>query len=265
MTKNKPILLVCFVIILFTQLLVYNGYSEAFSQKHARAVCLLCRYPNKIWLDFLASFHSYSVYVVVDDTSDISEFKREYPTIHFVQIGEEECRNAGYINMNFTVKKDCTAWEKGLYYFTKKESYQQVWFFEDDVFFRSESDLLQIDKQYSSQDLLSAPHKKRGENGPWHWSRISVTHPGPHYAAMCCAIRASRALLNHLESVAEKHKTLYFLEALFPTEAHQLTYAEPDELHTITFNSNHAQFAPGNLYHPLKDIEMHKKLRSKSG
>jgi hypothetical protein len=252
--------ILCLIIIILCQYDYYSCTIEKF-ETDKTASCLLCKHPKKIWLDFLSSFKSYDVYVVVDDDSDISEFKQSYPKITFVQISDNECRKEGYINMNFTIKKECSAWEKGIYYFTKKQNYSNVWFFEDDVFFRNEMDLLNIDKQYPSQDLLSAPHAK-AVAGTWHWSVIHVSHAEPHYAAMCCAIRVSRTLLKQLERVAKKHKTLYFLEAMFPTESHDLTYAEPNELKTITYNDKHTTYIPGNIYHPLKDIDMHKRIRN---
>jgi hypothetical protein len=81
---------------------------------------------------------------------------------------------------------------------------------------------------------------------------------------MCCAVRVSKALLEKIETIATKHKTLYFLEALFPTEAHAMKHDTPDALQTITPGTKHDKFLPGNIYHPVKDIDSHNTIRNSS-
>jgi hypothetical protein len=248
------------ILAIFREITNINESIDAF-QNPPPAVCLLCRYPDPIWMDFLSSFTHYRVYVVVDSDKNISEFTNTYKTLTFIQIPDDECKAHGYMNMNYFVRKDCTAWEKAMYYFSKHASYNHVWFIEDDVFFHKESDLIHIDTQYPTSDLLSAPYNKLDKNTWSHTNHTKILHPEPHYEALCCAVRMSSALLNRIETVAGTHKTLYFLEALLPTEAHNLTYDTPDELKTITWNHVHTNFIAGNIYHPLKDITRHKKIR----
>ncbi len=60
---------------------------------------------------------------------------------------------------------------------------------------------------------------------------------------------------------AEKHKTLLFLEALFPTVAikNKLKYANPNEFNNIIYryNYNKKDININNLYHPVKDLNNH--------
>lgn len=121
-------------------------------------VCLICYKPNDIWVDFLSKFTKYDIYIIIDDNS-VSNYKEQYSkfsNINIIQINDNECKKNGFINMNFTIKMDITAWEKSLYYFSSiNTQYTNVWFFEDDVFFYDEKCLLDIDSKYNNSDLLS--------------------------------------------------------------------------------------------------------------
>lgn len=223
------------------------------------AVCLLCFKPSQEWITFLSSFKKYDVFVCADDNS------MDYGK-GVIQIPNLVCQINGYRNLNFTLKKDITAWEKALYYFSTRD-YDQVWFFEDDVYFYSEQTLLDVDAQYPLSDLLtnSGGINIEGTDTDWHWKRISINLPPPYFCAMVCACRMSKALLSAISSYASTNGTLFFLEACFPTlcKNSQLLYDTPKELHTITYKRQFAiqEIQRQNLYHPMKNIPLHTQLR----
>ena len=71
-------------------------------------------------------------------------------------IDDEKCKLNGYVNAEFKSDKIVNAWDKALYYFgVENKNYEFIWFLEDDVFFHEENTLIQIDNQYSREDLLS--------------------------------------------------------------------------------------------------------------
>jgi len=234
------------------------------------AVCLLCRVPNDVWINFLLTFKDYEVYIVVDDNAvNYVEKYSKYPSLHIIQIPNSECSAQGYRNMNFTMKKSITAWEKAMYYFTQKnQSYDRIWFFEDDVFFYGEDTLRSIDRVYEEGDLLSNQYTENttGDKVGWNWARVDMKLPPPWYKAMCCAIRLTKRLLNVVRDYAEKHKTLFFLEAMFPTlcKQYSLVYHTPTELYHVKFKSDFKEtdITTKEVYHPMKEIARHRSLRS---
>lgn len=270
------------------------GESGAISDN---CICLISRKPNPTWLDFLGKFKAHDVFVVVDDNDiDYAQVYRDkYPSTNFVQLDNSECERLGFANMNYLIKKRVTGWEKAVYYFSKlNRNYQNTWFLEDDVFIYDEETLQRIDAQYEGYGILAQSCTERQQSRSWnHWTNTQInfvplyesTAPGnrtrrvlrylsrlsayvqspPHFKSMVCAIRISNTLLGHIADYADKNKTLFFLEALFPTVAMQysLPYGTPRELQTILFrhdwtgqNVNKTQ-----LFHPVKDVELHQVFR----
>ena len=233
------------------------------------SLCVICLKPNKIWLDFLQNFTHYDVYMVVDDNSiDYKSEYKEYTKVNIVQVPDEECKKKGYIDMNFIIKKKVTGWEKAVYYFsTINTTYTNVWFVEDDVFIYNENTLLNIDTTYKSADLLTnvCSENLTGKSTVWHWTRIRIKLEPPFYRAMCCAIRVSKQLISKIRDYARVHKTLFFLEALFPTlcKYYKLEYDVPHELIDIDYHPNVIENIDKNhLYHPIKDIDRHRLYRN---
>jgi hypothetical protein len=94
----------------------------------------------------------------------------------------------------------------------------------------------------------------------------------PHYSGMMCITRLSNRLLKAIKLYAATYKTLFFLEALFPTIASHFAFsrAQPEELLTITFRD---PFFEDNLdedlarlethiFHPIKDLNKQLELRT---
>ena len=225
------------------------------------AICLITFRPNKIWCDFLDAFSNYKIFIIVDDNHfDLSDFL--YENIVFVKVEYEKCILNGYINSNFTLKKIISGWDKALYYFGIEETdYDFVWFLEDDVFFYNENTIIQIDKQYTSEDLLSNIFKESANKNEWHWDKIDIEYPPPYYYGMMCIVRFSRKMISCINDYAYKNNVLFFLESLFPTIVikNGLIYANPNEFNHIfhKYNFGDKDIDKDNLYHPVKRLEQH--------
>lgn len=237
------------------------------------AFCLIIKNPSEIWLDFLNGFTDiYDVYIVIDDnTHDITEYSLRYPGIKLLQFNNKECRDAGFWDLNYLMKKDVTAWEKALYYFCiKNTSYENVWFCEEDVFFDNKDILANIDKKYIKSDLLynNIGNNTSGELTSWeHWHRGKDLLRLPWLAGMVCLCRMSRRLLEKIKAFAKKNKKLEFLEILFPTLAshNNMLIEEPEELSKIKFSPISKSNINGSnkAYHAVKNIKQHAEYRSK--
>lgn len=200
------------------------------------------------------------------DTNEVN-YKSIYPNskINFIQMNDKLCKDAGFKNMNFIAKKLVTAWEKALYFFANLETdYNRVWFLEDDVFFYNETTLLEIDKRYPNSDLLTNGCSTYKE-GTWNWSYITINFPPPWFSAMVCATRASKALVNLIKAYASEHKTLFFLEALFPTicKVNNLLYDLPQELKPVLYNNTpqESELDKQQIFHPIKKLRRHPEFR----
>jgi len=211
----------------------------------------------------------YDVYVIIDDNSkDYTTLFSAFNNINIIQIKETECARNGFKNMNFTINKVISGWEKAVYYFSSIKSYENVWFFEDDVFFYNEQCLLNIDSKYPLSDLLSNTYDTNisGIKKGWNWDKINIKMPAPYYKAMVCCVRMSYQILSLIKTYAQRHKTLFFLEALFPTLCikNNLQYDTPAEFENIVYRKTYqeADINKVDLFHPLKNISMHAYYRT---
>ena len=234
------------------------------------ALCLVCRKPNKKWLDFLYKFKHYDIYILIDD--NLSNYNGMYgslyKTINFIQIDDKKCIEANYTDITFSFCKKVTSWEKSIYYFSIVNTrYENIWFIEEDVFFFDEATLLAIDNKYINSDFLCSGCDQKQSMNEWHWDRIRIHLPQPHYNAMICANRMSSRLLQAIKNYSLKNKELFFLEALFPsiTKANNLIYDCPAELKSIKYRTiwDSKSVNKFNLYHPIKDLEKHSEYRVK--
>jgi hypothetical protein len=234
-------------------------------------LCLITFRPNSIWLDFLKNFINYQVFVIVDDNEyDLSLFQNTYTNITFIKISEDQCKLHGYIDTNFMIGKLISGWDKALYYFTcENTNFDFIWFFEDDVFFYNEETILKMDCKYRNEDLISSTYYENPDGNRddwnWHWKHIHVNYSPPYYNGMMCAVRFSKRMMNNINNYASTYKTLFFLEALFPTIAikNNLYYTTPEELVKIYYRHNFQinEITVDCLYHPVKDLNMHSEFR----
>jgi hypothetical protein len=234
------------------------------------SICLICYKPEIIWIEFLSKFTKYDIYMIIDDNS--KDYKEEYSkfnNINIIQIDDEECKKYGFSNMNFTIKKDVTGWDKSVYYFsTINTKYDNIWMLEEDVFFYDETTLLQIDSKYDKSDLLSREFNNTyngEEKNFWHWNNININLQPPYYRCMVCGIRVSQNLLYKIRNYANNNKKLFSLEALFPTlcKKYNMTHNAPSELKNIIFRNDYedSDINENDLFHPVKDITKHKYYR----
>lgn len=265
---------------------------------YKNAIVLIVLEPSEIYLDFLTAFAQgptigtafaqYDIYIIIDSKQNQTAITHldKYKNLNFIQIGEQQCINHGYKNVNFIgVNKLISGWDKALLYFSviMPEKYDHVWFIEDDVFFLKEQLLINLDRQYPNQDLIAncdfdetTVTTNKSINKDWLWKKIDIEIPKPHYAGMMCITRMSNKLLQCIRWYAATYKTLFFLEALFPTitEYFNLTHACPCELKTVTYRDpffdEESDTFYGDLdrvethfFHPIKDQNKHKELRSK--
>jgi len=234
------------------------------------AICLITFSPNKIWCDFLNVFTKYKIFMIVDDNNfDLSTFINDYNNITFIQVENEKCQLNGYIDMNFAVEKLISGWDKALYYFGVEDTnFDYIWFMEDDILFYNEDTIIRIDSQYINDDLLSHSYKenKNGNKNCWHWHRVNIQYPPPYYQGMMCVVRFSKKMMNCINNYAIKNKTLFFLEALFPTIAikNNLKYNTPVEFDKIYYRHNFKgeKINMNIFYHPVKDLNKHISFRN---
>ena len=222
------------------------------------AIVLITHKPKDDVLSFYASLENYDVYVVVDDESktyDNSKFRN----IHFVQIDAQKCRTRGLRNTSYiTIKKDVTGWDKALYYMMyNSKAYSHTWFIEDDIFLQNEETLLNIDKKYIDEDVLCNSSFEDGKLNEWLWNQIQIEYDPPYYFGMMCICRMSQSMIRALQSYAEKHNTLFFLEALFPTIAKKNMlkfFPSPEEFKTVVYRKDwkSSEIEAHKLYHPIK-------------
>ena len=244
------------------------------------ALCLLCRTPNPIWLEFLNTFNKYDIYIMVDDNNyNIKQLGQLYPNIHILQISNELCKQLGYNDSNTAVYPAYVtiAWDKAIYYFSEIETtYDYVWLIEEDVFFYNQQAVINIDQKYPTSDLLMAPVTDRAWDATqpwdWHWCNVPFDDTLVKYEnllrGMVCASRMSKRMMEYCSNYAKKNKQrkLMYIETFFSSLARQnnLQLDTPSELSTIQWNTNwlDQSLSNDNLYHPMKDINIHKNLRA---
>ena len=270
--KLYKLLVLLFIVVLV--LLLNNIYSSFGNTtlEYNNAICLITFKPREIYCDFLNSFINYKIFVMVDDNEfDLTQFRINYKNITFIQIDNKECEKNGYINVNYMIK-NLSSWDKALYYFgVINKKFDKVWFIEDDVFFYNEELIIKIDAKYKDDDLLSRypDAVNNGDRKDWHWGSVTdIKFDHPHYGGMMCCVRMSRNMLESIHNYAKKHKTLFFLEILFPTIAkkNNLKYSNPDEFYTIFWPGGPLKDEDINangLFHPIKDLDKHESFRKK--
>jgi hypothetical protein len=253
--------------------------------KNGYAIALIVLEPREIYLDFLLTFSNYDIYIIIDSDKDQEAITSlaKYKRLNFVQFDKELCRNNGFQNVNYIgVNKLISGWDKALLFFSViiPKKYKHVWFIEDDVFFLKEQQLTDLDVQYPKQDLIAnCDFKSQTTNNidefPWVWHQIDIRLLTPHYSGMMCIVRLSDELLKAIEWYAATYKTLFFLEALFPTlTSHfKLSYVRPEELVTVTFRDPFFEDLDNikdedlkrletHIFHPIKDLNKQLELRT---
>lgn len=242
------------------------------SAKHAYA--LLCRKVYDIQLKLIQKmilsnlYNHYTFFVFIDENNqDIKRFESEYKNIKFIKINDHICLEKGYKNMTYSIAKTHVSWDKSIYYFCEIDnSYNYIWFVEDDVFVPNPEAIYYLDNKYTNYDLLTKENimSISYDNKGWHWHLGINNAPLPLFKSLVCTLRISKKLLNIVKNYAQTFKKLFFLEIMFPTlSAHnKLKSTIIPELTTIVYRfpwEDKGNLIRKNfLYHPIKDLEVQK-------
>jgi len=262
----KLLILIVFLIICYLFLILFYFFENKSNNKSA--FCLLTREPHTIWLDFLTTFKNYDTYVVIDNQNDYTEIKKKYPNITFVQISDEECNYANYVNSDYFLRKNIVATDKAYYYFNRiNPQYDYIWFCEDDVFFYNENTLISIDEKYKSTDLIVPDLRYYHEDSNWmHWHDIDNRLEKPWAHSLICLTRFSKNLMKELDIFIIKNKKLIFKEILFHTLClhNNMKIATPEELKNIIIDKDWMinEINKNNCYHQVKNLEHHLIFRN---
>lgn len=227
------------------------------------ALVIICLRPVESLCAFYNSFNEYyDVFMIIDDEHfDYNRLEKIYTNITFVSIDKSVCIENHFKNTShLTINKEVSGWDKALYYFAiVRTEYSYIWFLEDDVYIYNINTLLNIDKKYEHYDLLSNTVYKEAKLDEWHWENIQIQFPPPYFCGMCCASRMSRNMLLSLNTYSHEYKTLFFLEACFPTIAKYFNLKildSPQEFQTVTYNRKWdfpADFNETGIFHPIKN------------
>lgn len=253
---------------------MYNGKNIA--------VVFLCKEPKIGTIDFadkLIQSGFKNTYIVSDEKTNREiefETNKEKTKATVIRVNDAFCAKQGYAGTNksdsgVVLNKDVIAMDKFLYAFCEiKTEFDFIWVFEDDVFIPNEKVLLDLTENAVEYDLICANNTLRGNNQmDWHWRSIPDYVSKPHYCSMVCAMGISRRLLNEVRLFSQKHKHLIFSEILFSTlaNASKFKIVCPFEFKTIVWLADwHLEIIyqlENNLFHPMKDIDKHKEVRSK--
>ena len=266
----RYILILCIILII---ILIYksniNSYSLFSEKLDKNAICFIIRKYNKLLFEFAETCtNDYDVYIVVDDNSTIIPSKNN---VNIIQINNQECLDNYFIRSTYRFNQDVTGWDKAFYYFSNNINYDHVWFIEDDVFFLNSNVLKNIDIKYKNIDMLCEGDKKITKDFPPNDFKLPEEFKKvlkiSIYQSMICAVRISRNVLYLLRLITEKYKRLYFHEILLLSlvKHYKLTYLPIEELKTIKYRNewgyNLIKSNPSNLFHPIKDLSIQKKLR----
>jgi hypothetical protein len=234
------------------------------------AICFIVREYNELLFEFAETCtFDYDVYIVIDDNSTIIPSKNN---VTIIQIDNQVCLDNYFIRSTYRFNQDVTGWDKAFYYFATHVNYNYVWFLEDDVYFGNSKILKNIDIKYGNIDMLCEGDRKITKEFPFNDFKLpeqfKKTLKIPIYQSMICAVRLSRNVLYLLKLTTEKYKRLYFHEILLLSlvKHNKLTYLPIQELSTIIYRQdwkfNIIKSNPSKLFHPIKDLSIHKKLRN---
>jgi hypothetical protein len=234
-------------------------------------ICLLSVRPDIKSYNFLKKIKEntkYEVMIVIDDNNyNIPNYDM---FIQVIKINNIECENNGYKSSVLWLDNKACSRDKALYYFNKQNiEYEYIWFLEEDVFIPDIFTIKNIDEKYGSDDLLCAKNNIIYEKPTdWHWNHVNkqIKIEPPYASSMICAIRCSKKMMKSIDDYAKKYNNLFLDESLFNTLAvhNNLQVNTIPELKTIVYRTNWklSDIVKTNLYHPIKDINIHYDFRN---
>lgn len=284
------VLVLILVLVLFPifKIFKYKGNRDNFdNKKDKKAICILSTKLSDILYNFVSDLKNsdtnnlYDYYICVDKTLTNNDFEKYNKNgINIINIEDKVPEYYGFKGSVLYFPKKACSRDKGLYYFSMvNESYNDIWFIEEDVFFYDLSTIIRMDNKYNnSYDLLlrDITIKKENKNLNWHWPTVNGKIDLPWACGMICIIRLSKTLLGKIKDYAIKNKTLFLDEALFSTIAlhNNLMINTPIEFKTIYENDwtkmNENNWDTDKLnnkinkdifLHPVKNLEEQIKYR----
>ena len=238
--------------------------------KYDSALCILTIKPNDNMINRLAKIvksRMVDIYIICDGYTENIKTRG----VNIVHITDDESIDNGYVNaVCGTIEKECTAWDKAMYYFTKvKTEYKFVWFMEDDVYIPDNA-FQNLHKKYvnvngkdenSMVDYVVANNNENltGEETEWsHWKTAIGKLDYPLYKSMVCAVGMSRRTLDVIKKYVNDNWSMVFLEVMFNTLVMQngLNMVLAPEFSTIHYQYDWSlkdlRDNPNNLFHPVK-------------
>ena len=241
------------------------------------AISLLTSQPSPETIKFASelaqAIPSIDVHIIIDDNSfEIPSV--DTLSVRFIRVNETICIESGFFSSNsFGTGKDCSAWDKAIYFFTRISTrYEFVWFLEEDVFIPSTRAFLAVHQLYSSSHDLIVPNVEYNFDGDvniwYHAYLVAEEFIPPWSYGMVCGMGVSRRLLSAVDKYARWRGHIAFIEFLFHTLALQdprMKVVAPVELSTIVYRHNYdfekVQAAPNNWWHPVKDFPLQDQWR----
>lgn len=244
------------------------------------AFVLLTIVPHNVWINFLNKLQLHiiekneiiDIYIMVDDNRFRDTNKHIHENIKVLQYERIEVVSKGYNNSStVTINNDCISWDKAIYHFCEKvDTYDFVWFVEDDVLIPTIDSIVQMTNKYNSYDLI-VPEiitNVTGELESWHWKQVRPDLQLPWYKTMVCALGVSNLLLQHIKRYVNFRKTIPFIEYIFVTMAKQnnMNIIVAPELEQIVYTP-HISFDDPKFVslvekkywiHPQKNMDIHK-------
>jgi hypothetical protein len=217
-------------------------------------------------MTLLEKYKNYDFYVFIDNNNqNISQLKNKYNKFNFIKIDDKKCFDQGYHHMTFSITKTPVSWDKAIYYFSEiNDTYNYIWFIEDDVFIPNPLIIYNIDHTYPKYHLLSKSNTPSFtyDNPSWQWYAAKGKIDLPLFSSLMCASRISQNLLHIVRDYARKNKSLFFLEIMFPTLCVQNKLQNKciPQLSTIEYRKiwKYQNIKPYFIYHPIKDLTIQK-------
>lgn len=273
MDKNILHLILILFIVSILSKINYESYAsnQLSNIKQNNAICFISRNLDPNLLNFAKSCSLYNdTYIIIDNNQEIKKISH----INIIQINNDECFNNNYIKSTWRFGLDVSGWDKAFYYFCENNTYDNVWFIEDDVFIPFPDTLYNIDRKYNTNDLLIKDminiSNQISHNSAWIEKKNDakkLLDTEELYWSWVCAMRCSKKLLNVIKKFKQEHNQLYFHEILIPSlvKINNLSYKTIFELRNIVYRKEYDDkeiiSSPTSLYHPIKDYERQKKIR----
>lgn len=259
-----------------------------------KAFFILTLRPSENNLNFVREFLKKDTdilpIIIVDDNDYIPPKDLEN---YILQVDDKTCKQSGFYNINFVIKKEVTSWDKVMYLLcTKMKQIKFCWIVEDDVFVPSVDSVIRMTQKYSKYDIVTASNYiNYNENiNDLEYENVKSMHLWRHWKkvpknmyskasgtkvsvkgwarSMVCAIGMSHRLIKEVIKYVNKFHRLEFLEFFFNTLAYRarLKYITPRELYTITwrykFTDEEIIKMKYNWFHPIKDQNRQVSLRN---